>query len=52
MKYSIILLIFICSGYSLSYAKYSWRNNRRVAIGVTILVLLSVALPVLLMFFR
>ncbi|NLX71023.1 MAG: hypothetical protein GX024_09075 [Clostridiales bacterium] len=53
MNYLIILLILICSGYSLSYARYSWRtNNRWAAVGVIVLVALSVILPVLVMFFR
>jgi len=53
MRYFIILLIFVCSGYSLSYARYSWdKKNKLAAIGVIILVVLSVALPVLFMFFR
>ncbi|MCM8900271.1 hypothetical protein KVG29_03395 [Caldicoprobacter algeriensis] len=50
MRYVIAVFILICCGYSLSYAKYCWKNkNKLAAVGTTILVAVAIILPLVMM---
>lgn len=50
MKYVVIPFIFLPSLYTLSFAKYNWKKNKRAAIGVILLTAISIVLPVVLLY--
>ena len=53
MKYFVILLLLLLSINPISYAKYNWnKKNRLGAVGCILLVVLSVALPSILILAR
>lgn len=45
MKYVAIFIVLLPSLYLLSFAKYSWNNNKLSSIGSVILAIISVVLP-------
>ncbi|KNY28828.1 hypothetical protein [Pseudobacteroides cellulosolvens] len=51
MKYILILLILLPSIYTFNFAIYSWKKKRRPsAIGSVLMAIISVALPIFLLF--
>jgi hypothetical protein len=50
MNYFLVLILILIAIRPLSYAKYNWdRKNRFQAFGVVLLVLLSVVLPIMIL---
>jgi hypothetical protein len=45
MRYIIIILILIPACYLLSFAKYTWKNNKTSSIGSIIIAVASIVLP-------
>jgi hypothetical protein len=47
MKYITIILIFLSTIYTFSFAKNNWKENNKLgAIGVVVVALISIILPV------
>lgn len=53
MKYIVMLFILLSAFYTFSFASYNWRTkNRMAAVGAALMSLVSIIIPVILMFFR
>ena len=53
MRYVALIIILLASIYNLGYIKNNWKKkNRFGAIGVLLLVVISIVLPVFIMFIR
>ena len=53
MKWIMIIFLVVISLYPMNYAKYNWSNKNKLgAIGVALLVILSVLLPTVMLFMR
>jgi hypothetical protein len=46
MIYITLILIMLSTLYLISYARYSWKDNKLAAIGSIIMAILSFGLPV------
>ena len=51
MKYIVMAFILVIFIYSLSFVKYNWKKkNKMAAVGVILLSMVSVVLPVILLY--
>ncbi|EGD49583.1 hypothetical protein Cpap_4021 [Ruminiclostridium papyrosolvens DSM 2782] len=51
MRYIVIVFLLLVAIYLMSFAKYNWsKKNRTATIGVVLLMLVSIALPLVVMF--
>ncbi|WP_154673488.1 hypothetical protein [Pseudobacteroides cellulosolvens] len=52
MRYIFIILTLIPAAYLLSFAKFTWKNNKTSSIGSVIMALMSIILPIVTTLFR
>jgi hypothetical protein len=52
MKYIILILLMLPALYLISYAQYSWKDSKFSAMGLIIILVMSIVLPAYMLFIK